>query len=228
MTSPSGPLSTVYCTDEDIAVRAGGDYTLLCPKWQKLAGSNDGIFSSGTPWVLHSASLSFTGSGIGPGSVVWITGNTTTFKGSGELFGVDSVTATAITLHRIGLASGAGLAPGPPAGVTGLNYQVLTFYPQIENESYSLNRKYNIDPGYPGRTPTDMFDLRDLQDACVVTVIVNRLVAEVQDFRNGAWSAKLNNYQIELTSIMDKLQIRWGQDESSRPNTNWFTTRLVR
>ena len=36
--------STVYATDEDIALRASADYTFLCPKDQKLAWGNDGAF----------------------------------------------------------------------------------------------------------------------------------------------------------------------------------------
>ena len=34
-------LATVYCTDEDVAVRAGGDFILLCPKWQSRAYGTD-------------------------------------------------------------------------------------------------------------------------------------------------------------------------------------------
>ena len=230
MTSPSAPLTTVYATDEDIAVRAGGDYVLLCPRWQKLAQANDGAFTAtaGGSWVLNSASAAFQASAIQTGNVVWITGNTSTFKGSGELFGIDSVTPTSVTLHRVGVAAGVGMPPGPAAGVTALQYTLLTFYPQIENASFLINRTYHIDPNVPRRTPADMSDLRDLRDCCVLMTIVQRLVAEVQDFRNGAWAAKLDNYRQSLDSITDRLQIRWSPNESVIPSTNWFSTRLVR
>ena len=43
------PTSPVYCTDEDLAVRAGGDWFLLCPAWQQMAAGTDGVFLTGRP-----------------------------------------------------------------------------------------------------------------------------------------------------------------------------------
>ena len=63
----------VYCTDEDILVRAGGDFIMLCPPWQQMAAGTDGVFAPGTPWVLNSASVNFAANGVSPNQVAWLT-----------------------------------------------------------------------------------------------------------------------------------------------------------
>ena len=57
-------LTTVYATDENIAIRAGGDFAPLCPDWQKLASGSDGVFTAGSPWVLNSPSVDFEAAGV--------------------------------------------------------------------------------------------------------------------------------------------------------------------
>ena len=34
-------LAIVYATDENLAIRASGDFAVLCPDWQKLAYGTD-------------------------------------------------------------------------------------------------------------------------------------------------------------------------------------------
>jgi hypothetical protein len=225
----SGTLATIYCTDEQIAVRAGGDFVLLCPKWQKLAYGVDGVFSAGSPWMLSSASASFVAAGIMPGNVIWLQKPTSAFKGSGELFGVDSVTATTATLHRVGLASGVGLPPGG-TGLTGVEYTVLTLVPQIEDVSFWINRLWSIDPNIPGRQPTDATDLRDIRDFCVLTVIIRRLVTELQNTVNNAWALKLQGYREELGIIQIRIDLRWNKTNTndSTPVSRLFSMRIVR
>ena len=83
-------LATVYATDENIAIRASGDFTMLCPDWQKLAYGTDGAFAAGAPWVLTSASVDFAVAGVTTQHVVLLRKPSTVFKGSGELLAVDS------------------------------------------------------------------------------------------------------------------------------------------
>ena len=63
----------VYATDEDIAVRAGGDFVMLCPPWQQMASGVDGVFGADAPWVLDSASVNFQSNGVTPNQVVQLT-----------------------------------------------------------------------------------------------------------------------------------------------------------
>src|SRR5690348_10877724 len=123
MAQPS-VLSTVYCTDEDIAVRAMGDFATLCPEWQKLAAGTDGVFASGTPWALSSASNNFASLGITSNNVILLTGPKPYFLGGGELLAIDSVAGNTVTLRRLNAALNAGLPPGPSAGVTGVSFKI--------------------------------------------------------------------------------------------------------
>ena len=93
--------SPVYATDEDIAVRAGGDFVTLCPPWQQMAAGVDGFFSSGSPWVLSSTATSFAANGVAPNQVVWLTGPKANFPGGGQLLAIDSVSGSSIVLRRL-------------------------------------------------------------------------------------------------------------------------------
>ena len=109
-------LATVYATDENIAVRASGDFTMLCPDWQKLACGTDGTFAAGAPWVLTSASVDFVGAGVTARHVVLLQKPNTVFKGSGELLAVDSASPAGLTLRRLGAGLGVGSPPRRPSG----------------------------------------------------------------------------------------------------------------
>jgi hypothetical protein len=224
--STSSRLTTVYCTDEDIAVTAGGDYALLCPRWQKLASGTDGSITAST-WVLNSASASFVTGGLASGHVVWLQKPVATFKGQGDLFAVSSVAATALTLRRVGLATGVGQYP-VTATTSSIEYQVLTLDPQIEESSFEMNRRFNIDAGVTGRTPSDVYDLRDLRQATVLDVLVRRLTSEIQDTKDASWAFKLKSYRMALDTTLARLSIRWGSTGSTAPEMPQFRTRLVR
>src|SRR5690242_11932467 len=106
-------LATVYATDETIAIRASGDFTMLCPEWQKLAYGTDGTFAAGSPWVLTSASVDFAAVGVTAQHVVLLRKPATAFKGSGELLAVDGASSAGLTLRRLGAGPGAGFPPAP-------------------------------------------------------------------------------------------------------------------
>jgi hypothetical protein len=224
---PPAQVSTVYATDESIAVRAAGDFPTLCPPWQYLASATDGVFSSGTPWVLSSASSNFTAAGIAANHVVWLKKTGAYFTGSGVLYAVESVSTTTLTLRMIGQASGVGLAPGPSAGLTSVNFVVPTLYPQIEEASFAINRQYAIDPNITGRAPSNIYDLRDLRMACILKVLLTRLDAEVQQ-KDTSWSLKREQYGADLSLVMDRLQVRWGPKGLDQAPSSFFSTRLVR
>ena len=91
-----------YATDEDVAVRAPGDYSVLCPAWQTLSAGGDGVFAGGSPWVLSSASAGFSGQGAAAGHVVLLSGPKPQFKGTGLLFAVDSAAAGTLFALNLG------------------------------------------------------------------------------------------------------------------------------
>jgi hypothetical protein len=225
--SASAQLTTVYATDENIAIRASGDFAVLCPDWQKLAYGTDGAFGPGAPWVLTSASVGFAAAGVSAQHIVRLTKPSTAFKGSGELLAVDSATGSAITLRRLGGALNAGQPPAPAAGLSGVEFLIATLDPQIEEASFDLNRRFMIDPNVAGRSPSDIYDLRDLRQACVLAVLVQRYAAEVRG-NQGDFALKLTQVRQELGEVLARLELRWGPSGSDALSTNWFSTRLVR
>ena len=52
MSTTSDPLTTVYCTDEHIAVYDPDDFSVLCPHQQCLARGADGAITAASPWTL--------------------------------------------------------------------------------------------------------------------------------------------------------------------------------
>ncbi|QEH38653.1 hypothetical protein OJF2_72590 [Aquisphaera giovannonii] len=225
--SSADRLAVVYATDENLAVRASGDFAFLCPTWQKLAWGNDGVLAASSPWVLRSASVNLSGAGVGPGHVALLSKPTTTFKGSGELFAVDAVAGDTMTLRRLGLDSGAGQPPSPAADLSGVEFLVTTLAPQIEEASFDLNQRLSIDPLVPGRTPGDLRDLRDLRQACVLTVLTRRYAAEVRGSQ-GDFALKLAETKQELGEILARLQLRWGPGATAEKTSTWLSTRIVR
>src|SRR5437762_9727881 len=124
-------LTTIYATDEDIAIRASSDFLLLCPRDQKLASGTDGMFASSGRWTLTSPTVDLASCGIAAGNVVQLLGPSAYFKVPGETLVVATVATGALGLRRKGEAAGIGQPPGPPTGLSGVEFIVATLAPQI-------------------------------------------------------------------------------------------------
>jgi hypothetical protein len=220
-------LSTVYASDENVAVRCSGDFPILAPDWQKVAYGADGAFAPGSPWTLTSATVDFGAAGAAFGHVVALRKPASAFKGSGELLAVETASGAALSLRRIGAKAGAGAPPAPVSGLVGVEFVVATLAPQIEEASFDLNRRFNIDPSVPGRTPADLHDLRELRQACVLTVLARRYAAETRGDR-GDFALKLQQARDELSEVLARLEVRWGAGGSDGRSTSLFSTRIVR
>lgn len=226
---PDDFLATVYCTDEHIAIRAPTDYTVLCPASNVLAANVDGFIAQGTTWRLSAKSTDFEAAGVAHGNVVLLTAPATRFPGAGEQFAVESVDDHSLILRRIGQQAGIGQAPGIGANMTGVAFTIQTYSPQIEEVSYYLNRKYQIDPAIPARAPAKLYELRDLRDACVLEVLCRRLMTEVNPSAGPASLQKYNAYCLERDEIYARLHLRWMPSVyGDAPTSNPFSTRLVR
>jgi len=220
-------LSTVYARDEDVAVRATGDFAVLAPAWQKMAQGSDGAFAAGSPWTLASDSVDFGAAGVREGHVVQLRKPATVFKGAGELFAVARAEGGGVVLRRIGAAEGVGAPPAPAAGLAGVEFLIATLDPQAEEASFDLNRRFNIDPRLPGRTPADLRDLRDLRHACVLGVLVQRYAAEARG-GEGDFALKLQHAKAELSEALARLELRWASASPDRSTSSYFSTRIVR
>lgn len=220
-------LSTVYASDENVAVRCSGDFAILAPDWQKVAYGTDGAFAPGIPWTLTSASVDFEAAGVSSGHVVVLRKPSSTFKGSGELLAVETASGAALSLRRIGAKAGAGAPPAPNSGLVGVEFVIATLAPQIEEASFELNRRFSIDPAVAGRTPSDLYDLRELRQACVLSVLARRYAAETRGDR-GDFALKLQQAQDELSEVLARLELRWAAGGSDGRSSSFFSTRITR
>jgi hypothetical protein len=235
-----GQVSPLYCTDEDIAGQCVPDYISLLPISQLMARGSDGQFLAADPWTLVSPSSNFTTQlppiwcqqGTDPlsqvGYVVWLSRPQSTFHPPGVFMAVVQGVGTSLTLRRPGMPSGWGAAPVPASGLTGVEFQVCTFYPQIERVSYDINQRYQINvAGMRGKQAANMQDMRVLQDTTVTRVLLDRYSDETRA-RSGDFSYKLDILKNQLSALESALTVRWLPNVGMEMSTNQFNTRIVR
>lgn len=218
---------TPYCTDEDVAVRACGDFGILCPKFQLLASGTDGVFTAGSPWSITSASNTF--ANVAAGNVVILEGPRPNFTGDGEIFGVASVAAGVLTLKRIGLDPGVGTPPGPTSGgLTAVVFKVRTLQPQINSACLDLNMTFGIDPNIANKSPGLIYDPNlELNQAAVLTVLQRQYAMEVRSER-GDFALKLRQIETDLAALKGRMTVKWGAlGEGDMPKT-FFGMRIRR
>ncbi len=217
----------VYCTDEDILVRAGGDFIMLCPPWQQMAAGTDGVFAPGNPWVLNSASVNFAANGVSSNQVAWLTAPKTQYPGGGQLLAIDSISGNSITLRRPHKDLYVGQPPAPSAGLTGVTFTINTLDPQSEEASFDIKRRFGIDENITDRTSSWIYDLRDLRMATVLSVLYDRYMqenrAEQGDFQN-----KIRRIRQQLDDVLARVQVRWGPFGNSAEPSTLFGCKLSR
>ena len=219
--------SPTYCTDEDLAVRAGGDFITLCPAWQQMAAGTDGYFSSGSPWVLNSTLTNFAANGVAPNQVVWLSAPKTYFPGGGQILAIDSVSGTSITLRRLYKDLNIGQPPAPAAGLTNVTFAITTLDPQTAEASFDIKRRYGIDENIVDRGSSWVYDLQDLRMATVLTVLFERYSQETRTNR-GDFAMKIGVVKAALNQVLDRVQIRWGPQGNSAEPTTIFSCKLSR
>jgi hypothetical protein len=236
------PLPTAgYCSDEDLALRAGADFGDLVPGDQSYAAGNDGTFSPSDRWTLASASADFAGQGVAAGMVALIALPRRGIVPETQQLVVASVSGAGATLRRKGFAPGVGQPPAPPEGCDGVQFTVATLRPQILAATYDLNRRYGVDDLVLGRRTSDLYDPTELIQACVLTVLVARYhaVAKAADpeTKDGGdaptlWG-KARQYKRELEELLARVALHWiapviGPGAGDRSPTTRFGMRLSR
>jgi hypothetical protein len=199
----------VYATDEDVALIAPTDFALLCPLDQVLAAGMDGFFNASDPWELRSATVGFSAAGVTAGNLVYLLGPIPPFGNPSHTLGVASVTPGSVLLRRRGLSAGMGQAPGPEAGLSGVEFLVPTLAPQIVAASQELNRRLGIGPDSPGPRPEDVAASGELREATVLMVL-HRRYAEQGGEANGALAEKARWARCELEQELGRLSSRWA------------------
>ena len=77
------------------------------------------------------------------------------------------------------------------------------------------------------RTPQDLYEIRPLRRVTVAMVVLDRYTDESRA-GGGDYSHKVDLIEAEIEKLNAKLQLRWGTGIGTIPQTNWFSTRLVR
>lgn len=222
----SGPLDSVYCTDEDVCVRATGDFAQLAPAWQSLAAGTDGAFDPADRWTLTSTTVDFGAQGVKPGHVCVLTLRGA-FAPSGEAFAVGAVAGNACTLRRVGKPAGVGQPPAPAPGLAGVSFSVATLDPQIEEASYAVNNLEGIDPDLPWATQERLKDARELREFTVLTVLERQYAENVQG-KDGAFALRLAQVSAQLVGVKARLVLKWGPKGESKSPTTFLSGRVGR
>ncbi len=219
--------SPVYATDEDILVNASGDFATLAPTWQCMAKGTDGVFNSGQPWILNSASVNFALQGVAPNQVVCLSGPKSSYPGGGDFLAIDSVSTNTITLRRPYKDLNIGSPPGPSAGLTGVTFNITTFDPQTAASTFDIKRRFGIDENITFRDSSWIYDIQDLRMAVVLSVLYDRYTAELRSDR-GDWVRKMGHIRSKRDEIIDRVQVRWGPYGNSAEPSTVFSCKISR
>jgi hypothetical protein len=217
----------VYASDEDIAVKAGGDFVTLCPSWQQMASGTDGFFTAGSPWVLNSTLTNFETNGVAPNQVVCLSQPKSQYPGGGQLLAIDSVSGTTITLRRLYKELNVGQPPAPAAGLTNVTFVINTLDPQSSEASFDIKRRFGIDERIVARNSTWIYDLRDLRLVTVLEVLLDRYSQERRTDK-GDFALKVASLKAQYGAVLDRVQVRWGPFGNSEEPTTLFSCKLSR
>jgi hypothetical protein len=207
------------CCDEDVAILDPIGFANLAPGSQDLAAGTDGVFAEGERWTLTSATADFAAQGVAAGCVVALTKPQVSFRQpGGDLYGVAGVSGTSVALRKLGRASGVGQPPAPAAGLEGVEFRVVSFAPQVEDESTEVRRSYDLDDDARGLAKL-MEAGEELRRLAALRVL-RWAYTTTQALKDTDAEAKLGLWTTGLKDLTARLQLRWGdRDAPTAPPT---------
>jgi hypothetical protein len=190
----------LYCTDENVAIEARGDYAALISASSQLAAGTDGAFGSGNRWLLTSASNDFAAQGVPAGAVCTVKTQTTS-----QLYAV-SGTSGGLLLRRLGLADGQGLPPGVTFGSSAVQFDARTCLADIAEATRWLNQRFRI----PALNELEV--TTDLRRATVLLVLIDLFGSQTRagEHGNDNWGRKMKTARDELDSLYTILDRTYG------------------
>jgi hypothetical protein len=197
------------CTDEDVSIRAHGDFPLIAPDQQRLSEGSDGAIAAADPWSLVSASSDFTALGVTPGAIAILDEDRPAdhpSKFSDDELVVASVPTGKVTLRRIGMAAGVGVPPGKATDITGVTFRIPTVQPQINRATYEVQRRAKV------YSAADLQDPNDLREAIVLLTLADLYfdAARISPSRNDEFMTKREELLKELAGEYAWLNIEYG------------------
>ena len=229
MSNLPASTSPVFASDEDVLVRAGGDFAALVPPWQCMAAGTDGYFVANAPWTFLSTSINFANYGVNPNQVIQLTAPKANYPGGGQFLAIDSVAGNALTLRRPHKDLNVGQPPGPLAGLTGITFAINTLDPQIEEASYTLKKRFTIvDDGTNYlRSSAWVYDLREFRIATVLTVLLDRYTQENRSTK-GDFNEKIGRIRQQLDDVIARIQVQFGPWGNSASPATTFGCKVSR
>ena len=223
----------IYATDEDIALRASADFTILCPRDQKLAYGLDGIFDPSDRWTMRSGTVDFSGQGVLPGQLIQLLGPVSTIRPPGESLIVSAVNGHYVTLRRKGQVAGSGQPPAPTNGMLAVEFLIATLAPQIRVASHDVNTRVGVNAAIPGRTASDLLDPSELCEAVVLTVLHRQyrdMSREMGNTSTDVLAAKAQAVKSELDDLIARTVVHWKSSAGPVGDTSSmaFTARISR
>ncbi|MFO0955843.1 MAG: hypothetical protein U0800_00055 [Isosphaeraceae bacterium] len=199
----------VFATDEDILLRAPGDYHLLCPRDQVLARGTDGTLVG--PWGLQSASVDFQARGVRPGHVAQLIAPGSGGMNPARLYVVDSASPASASLRVPGQAAGQGEPPSPPNSAIRTEFLIATLGPQIADVTTALDARFRLARDLPADAQVE------IRAVIVLTVLERRYqeVSRCHGEHNDSFVAKARALANERDERLARLAIRL--DSSSNP-----------
>lgn len=224
---PYPPLQVVYCTDEALAIRCSGDHVVLTPDANVIAEGDDGLILPADRWTLTSVKVDFEAQGVVSGTLIHLRDKGRKIKGSGVVLVVESTAGKSATLRRIGMTAGVGQPPAPAEGLTDVEFKAATLAPQIEQASDEINRRFGIDPAVASRSPEWAYDLRELEEATMLTVLHRQYMIDART-SDGDFPLKVKEIGKTLDAALARLQLKWGPRGDSQAPSSVFGMRMVR
>lgn len=219
-----------FATDEHIAIRASGDYSALVPRDNLIAYGSDGVFDDSDRWTLTSSIVDPSARGVRAGCCCLLTKPTVNYRSPGVLLAVSSVGTGSMTLRRRGQSAGVGEPPGTAAGLTGVEFAVYSFAPEIEDAYDELRRRFGIDDRIVGRGSGSLWDERELRQALVLTVLSRAYLtaARMAGSQSDDFAAKAKLYRLELDDVLGRIAVHFDGVEEPAAVVRSFGARLQR
>jgi hypothetical protein len=117
--------------------------------------------------------------------------------------------------------------------MTGVEFTILSYAPQIALATDDLNRRFGIATGSNvGRCVSQLADPSELRDAVVLTVLYRRYLDASRDVSTSTdmFAAKAQAVKAELDDLLARLTLHWSRsfvDDAPGPTTR-FSTRMSR
>jgi hypothetical protein len=117
--------------------------------------------------------------------------------------------------------------PVPAGGLTGIEFRISTFDPQIETTSYQINQQFGVSADYALTSPSYIHDTRVLNQATVLTVL-HRAYVFMPITAAIDYTLRIAEIASARDDAIDQIRIRWGGLVDTQPSSSVIGMRIER